>query len=80
VEQDRQIVFGPFRLDLTTGRLWRGEREIGLRTRTRAVLGYLVTHPRRIIPREEFARHAWAGTHVSKTTLRMCVGGKSGRR
>jgi DNA-binding winged helix-turn-helix (wHTH) protein len=73
VEQGRQVVFGPFRLDLPAGRLWQGEREIALRARARAVLCYLVMHPGRVITREELLQHVWAGTHVSKTVLRVCV-------
>jgi DNA-binding winged helix-turn-helix (wHTH) protein len=37
------------------------------------VLRYLLEHPGRVIPREEFAQHVWAGTHVSKTALRVCI-------
>jgi DNA-binding winged helix-turn-helix (wHTH) protein len=73
VEQERQIVFGPFRLDLTAGRLWRGAQEIGLRARTRAVLCYLVAHAGRVIAREEWMQHVWTGAHLSKTVLRVCV-------
>ena len=73
MEQEEQVVFGPFRLDLPAGRLWRGAREIALRARARAVLCYLVAHPGRVITREELAQHVWVGTHVSKTALRVCV-------
>jgi DNA-binding response OmpR family regulator len=47
-----QIIFGSFRLDLTTERLWREEREIVIRARAKAVPRYLVTHPGRLIVRE----------------------------
>ena len=57
VRQEEQIVFGPFRFGLTTERLWIEEREIPLRARAKAVLRYLVTHPGRVIPREEFVQH-----------------------
>ena len=70
MEQGHLVAFGPFRFDLPTARLWRGEREIPLQARPRAVLRYLVEHPGRLIPREEFAQHVWAGTHVSKAALR----------
>jgi DNA-binding winged helix-turn-helix (wHTH) protein/predicted ATPase len=73
MQQEEHIVFGPFRFGLTTERLWREEREISLRARAKAVLRYLVTHPGRVIPREEFAQHVWAETQVSKTALRICL-------
>ena len=73
MQQAEHIVFGPFRFDLTMERLWREEREIPLRARAKAVLRYLVTHPGRVIPREEFAQHVWTETHVSKTALRICL-------
>jgi DNA-binding winged helix-turn-helix (wHTH) protein/predicted ATPase len=73
MQQEEYIVFGPFRFGLTTERLWREEREIPLRARAKAVLRYLVTHPGRVIPREEFGQHVWAETQVSKTALRICL-------
>jgi DNA-binding winged helix-turn-helix (wHTH) protein len=73
VSATQEVGFGPFRFDLTTVRLWRGEREIGLRARAKAVLHYLLTHPGRVIAREELEQQVWAGTHVSKTALRVCI-------
>src|SRR5215510_13634419 len=73
MQQEEHIVFGPFRFGLTTERLWREEQEIPLRARAKAVLRYLVTHPGRVIPREEFAQHVWAEAQVSKTALRICL-------
>ncbi len=34
------LVFGPFRLDPSRKRLWRGEQELALRPRPLAVLQY----------------------------------------
>jgi DNA-binding winged helix-turn-helix (wHTH) protein len=73
MEQAQPLAFGPFHFDLTTERLQRGARAIPIRARARAVLRYLLAHPGRVIPREEFAQHVWAGTHVSKTALRVCI-------
>jgi DNA-binding winged helix-turn-helix (wHTH) protein len=66
MEPEPQIVFGPFRFDRTTNRLWQGPRNLGLRARTGAVLRYLLEHPGRVISRQEFAQHVWAETHVSQ--------------
>ena len=73
MSQEESIVFGPFRFGLTTARLWRAEQAISLRARAQAVLRYLLTHPGRVIPREEFAQHVWAAPQVSKTALRRCL-------
>jgi DNA-binding winged helix-turn-helix (wHTH) protein/predicted ATPase len=73
MEQDQQIVFGPFRFDRTTQCLWHGVREIRLRPRTRAVLRYLVEHAGRVIARQELAQHVWKETHVSQSVLRVCI-------
>ena len=73
MSEDQPLLFGPFRFEPTTVRLWRGEREIALRARAKAVLHYLLSHPGRVIAREELAQHVWAGTHVSKTALRVCI-------
>jgi DNA-binding winged helix-turn-helix (wHTH) protein len=73
MEPEPQIVFGPFRFDRTTNRLWQGPRNLGLRARTGAVLRYLLEHPGRVISRQEFAQHVWAETHVSQSVLRVCI-------
>jgi DNA-binding winged helix-turn-helix (wHTH) protein len=73
MEPEQQIIFGPFCFDRTTQRLWQGQREIGLRARTMAVLQYLVEHPGRVIARQEFAESVWAGTHVTRSVLRVCI-------
>jgi DNA-binding winged helix-turn-helix (wHTH) protein len=73
MEQEHLVVFGPFRFDMLTEQLWRGEQEITLRARARVVLRCFVSHPGRLIPREEFVQYVWAGTHVSKTALRVCI-------
>jgi hypothetical protein len=50
MELAHHIPLGPFGLDVTHGRLWRGEPVIGLRPRSLAVLRYLVAHPGRLSP------------------------------
>src|SRR5687767_5869237 len=73
MEQERQITFGPFRLEVIHGRLWSGGQVIGLRPRSMAMLRYLVEHPGRIVTKAELRQHVWAGTHVTDTVLRVCV-------
>jgi DNA-binding winged helix-turn-helix (wHTH) protein len=71
--QEHHISFGPFRLETTQARLWRGEQAIPLRPRTGAVLQYLATHPGRLVTKTELRQHIWAGTHVTETVLRVCI-------
>src|SRR5262245_39743422 len=71
--QEHHLIFGPFRLETTQARLWRGEQAIPLRPRTSAVLQYLATHPGRLVTKTELLQHIWAGTHVTDTVLRVCI-------
>ena len=70
---EHQIAFGPFRLEVTQGRLWRGDHVIPLRPRSLAMLRYLVAHPGRLVTKAEVLQHVWAGTHVSDSVLRASV-------
>ena len=70
---EHQIAFGPFRLEVTQGRLWRGDQVIPLRPRSLAMLCYLVAHPGRLVTKAEVLQHVWAGTHVSDSVLRASV-------
>jgi DNA-binding response OmpR family regulator len=56
MESPHYLTFGPFRLDVTHGRLWRGEQPIALRPRSVAVLRYLVEHPGRLLTKAELRR------------------------
>src|SRR5215471_11570757 len=71
--QDRYVTFGPFRLETTQARLWRGEQAIPLRPRTSAVLRYLAEHPGRLVTKTELLEHIWVGMHVTDTVLRVCI-------
>ena len=73
MEPEHQITFGPFRLETTQGRLWRGDQVIPLRPRSLAMLRYLVAHPGRLVTKAEVQQHVWAGTHVTDSVLRASV-------
>ena len=73
MEPEHQIAFGPFRLDTTQGRLWRGDQVVPLRPRSLAMLGYLAAHPSRLVTKAEVHQHVWKGTHVTDTVLRVSV-------
>jgi DNA-binding winged helix-turn-helix (wHTH) protein len=73
MESVRQVVFGPFRLDPLAKRLWCGAQEVALQPQPLAVLHYLVMHAGRVVTKEELLTEVWAGTHVTKTALKVCV-------
>ena len=73
MEPSHHLTFGPFCLDVTHGRLWRGEQPMALRPRSLAVLHYLVEHPGRLLTKAELRRQVWAGTHVTDIVLRVSI-------
>ena len=73
MEPEHHIAFGPFRFDVTHGRLYREAQVIGLRPRSLAVLRYLVEHPGRLVTKAELGQHVWAGVHVTESVLRASV-------
>src|SRR5215831_18124227 len=73
MERQHRIAFGPFCLDVTHGRLWRGEHVLALRPRSLAMLRYLAAHPGRLVTKAELQQHVWAGTHITPNVLRVCV-------
>jgi DNA-binding winged helix-turn-helix (wHTH) protein len=73
MELEHQMAFGPFRLETTPGRLWRGDQVLPLRPRSLAMLRYLVAHPGRLVTKAEVQQHVWAGTHVGDSVLRASV-------
>jgi DNA-binding winged helix-turn-helix (wHTH) protein/predicted ATPase len=70
---EQQLTFGPFRLDVTDGRLWRGTHVVALRPRAVAVLRYLAEHPGRLVTKAELRQHVWGDTYVTDIVLRVCV-------
>ena len=70
---ERRLTFGPFQLDVTDGRLWRGAHVVALRPRALAVLRYLAQHPGRLVTKAELRQQVWGDTHVTDTVLRVCV-------
>ena len=49
MEPEHHLTFGPFRLEMTSGRVWRGTQVTTLRPRSLAMLRYLVEHPGRLV-------------------------------
>lgn len=67
------IHFGPFRLDLRQGRLWRGEAAIPIRAKTFAVLQYLAERPGELVTKQELLDAVWHDVAVTEDMPRICV-------
>ena len=78
MELEHQMAFGPFRLETTPGRLWRGDQVIPLRPRSLAMLRYLVAHPGRLVTKAEVLQHVW-GAHMSPIACCGCRCRRFGR-
>ena len=70
---ERAITFGPYCLDLASGRLLRDGASVPLRLKAFAVLEYLAAHPGRLVGREELLDVVWPATHVTPSVLTGCI-------
>src|SRR5262245_49787857 len=69
-----QWIFGPFRLDLANVCLWRDAEAIALPPKAFDVLHYLVTHPDRLVTKDELLDALWPETAVTDAVLRVAIG------
>ena len=71
---DHQVFqFGSFRLDLTRGCVFDGDREIELRPKSFEVLRYLVENAGRLVSKEELIGRIWPNAIVNENSLARCV-------
>ncbi|MGI9294463.1 MAG: AAA family ATPase, partial [Pseudomonadales bacterium] len=73
METLQQLCFGPFRFDPVNQCLWKGEQMIDLAPKPFAVLSYLVTHPGRLLTKEELLQAVWPDVYVTDAVLKVCV-------
>jgi class 3 adenylate cyclase/predicted ATPase len=69
-----QWVFGSFRLDPANACLWCDAEAIILPPKAFAVLHYLVTHPDRLVSKDELLDAVWPETAVSDVVVRIAIG------
>src|SRR5438552_3727316 len=69
-----QWVFGSFRLDPDHACLWCTAQAIPLPPKVYAVLHYLVTHPDRLVTKEEILEAVWPETAVTDAVVRVAIG------
>jgi len=67
------LSFPPFRLDLESERLWRGDQELHVRRKPFAILRYLVQNPNRLVSHEEIVAAVWGKIAMSESLLRTHV-------
>src|ERR671937_1447005 len=66
--------FADFRLDPDTACLWRGTQALALTPKAFDVLHYLVTHPDRLVSKDELLDAVWPKTAVSDAVVRVTIG------
>jgi len=69
-----QWCFACFRLDPVNACLWRSTEAVPLPPKIFAVLHYLVTHPDRLVRKDELLDAVWPETAVTEAVLRVAVG------
>jgi len=65
--------FEGYTLDLTRGSLRKGDREIGLRPKSFALLRYFVENPGRLVSKDELINALWPNVIVSDESLSQCI-------
>lgn len=73
MESLQQLCFGPFRFDPVNQCLWQGEQVIDLAPKAFAVLSYLLTHPGRLVTKEELLQAVWPDVFVTDAVLKVRV-------
>ena len=66
--------FDRFRLDPDHACLWCEAQAIALPPKAFALLHYLVTHPDRLVPKDELLDAVWPETAVSDAVIRVAIG------
>lgn len=72
-EVTTMLSFPPFRLDLESERLWKGDESLHLRRKPFAILRYLVQNPNRLVSHEEIVGAVWGKVAMSESLLRTHV-------
>src|SRR5215207_3297155 len=70
---DREITFGPFRLDKANERLLRDSRPIALRPKAFAVLRYLLERPGQLVTKQQLLDAVWPDTFVGDAVLKDSI-------
>jgi DNA-binding winged helix-turn-helix (wHTH) protein/tetratricopeptide (TPR) repeat protein len=70
---ERQIAFGPFRLDAADARLLREGQPVSLTPKAFDVLHYLASRPQRLVTKDELLSAVWPDVIVTDASVKVCV-------
>ena len=70
---DSNLIFGSFRFEPATARLWEDECEVRLTRKAALVLGALLERPGAPVTKQELFANVWRGTVVSDDALVTCI-------
>ncbi|MBI3757992.1 MAG: transcriptional regulator [Deltaproteobacteria bacterium] len=73
MQGEKPLCFGPHRLDLHAGQLWRDQESVRLTPKALAVLCLLVTRPGQVVTKDELSQTVWPDTVVGDDALTSCV-------
>ena len=65
--------FGPFRIDLVKGTLWRGPEQLPLKPKSFSVLRSLLETPQQLVTKEELLNAHWGDVAVGEAVLKTCI-------
>lgn len=65
----RSLLFGPFRIDLASRELWRGDESVPLPPKTMDVLIYLAEHAGEVVTRDQLFQALWPDVFVADHAL-----------
>jgi DNA-binding winged helix-turn-helix (wHTH) protein len=73
MQAEQLLGFGPYRFDLHTEQLWRGQHAIKLTPKALVLLRTLVERAGKLVTKEELLQAGWAQTVVSDDALTACI-------
>jgi DNA-binding winged helix-turn-helix (wHTH) protein len=68
-----EVQCGPFRVDLRNECVRHGAEVLHLRPKSFAILRYFVTHPGRLVTKDELLGAVWPDTAVHEAALNICI-------
>lgn len=68
-QEQKQLLFGPFRLDITNECLWRERKETRLHPKAFALLRYLVEHAGQLVTKVNLLQSIWPDVYVTEAVL-----------
>lgn len=73
MQKNKQIAFGPFKLDEANECLWRGTQLLALRPKAFAVLKYLLERPGHLVTKQQLLGAVWPDTFVGEAVLKDSI-------